>query len=66
MKKFSKKLSCLIILVLIALNIFACSSGKTIEPLYTKIDMKNLPDGIYNVKFGEKDITRKDGKVIIN
>lgn len=67
-KKIKKIVVAMLMISMVSTILFSCKSEenvKVIEPLYTKEDMKNLPDGIYRVDF-EKDniIEEKDGTYI--
>lgn len=69
MFKKIKRIAIMILMVsMISTILFSCKNEenvKVIEPLYTKTDMKNLPDGIYRVNFEKDDIKEeKDGTYI--
>ena len=63
MKKCFKVVSLALVMFFVVLT--GCKSTKVITPLYTEIDMNNVPDGIYRVEFNENDIVEDNGKLYI-
>lgn len=61
-----KRFLSIVLTILCAFALFSCTKKTVIYPLYTEVDMNNLPDGIYHVRFEKKDVTAKDGNLYIN
>lgn len=61
-----KKVLLFLLVAIMALGLFACGKkAKVIEPLYTEVDMKNLPDGIYPVTFKREDVKTDNSELTI-
>lgn len=54
-----KKLSIIFRVLLISVVCFSCGKkGMVLAPMYTEMDMNNLPDGIYPVNFNVEDFSK--------